>query len=320
MEQLSLFQDKYMLLNDAVAAIKALRLADATAALRSYAELYHSGEEVEGKQRLVSYLQEAFSAAPPSGADLPPYLFRLWRSLVAFCPSLGPDAVFVSELRRPFFQKIVTAIAESPLTDSDFLAAGVPTGYAYLQIGEYNRAIASLQTCLITNSDNARIYGYLGDAHMMRGDVEVARQLYFEACQSDPAALDWDHLQDEQLKELLVRLPDEYGLAPALTCAWLPAHAYVHGLFRPKQIRLLDVFQALSKEYLELLKKYVRTTSPGLAARLFLKGIVLCDNQPFFYHVRGMEFAEVRRMMKTANAALFTSYLKEIERRKPRGL
>ena len=52
------------------------------------------------------------------------------------------------------------------------------------------------------------------------------------------------------------------------------------------------------------------------AARLFLKGIVLCDNEPFLRLMKGIDFAEVRRDMKTANAPLFTAYLRQIEHRK----
>ncbi len=49
-------------------------------------------------------------------------------------------------------------------SDSAYLSHHIPIGYAYLQTGRYDRAIRSLQACLIATPDNAAVYGYLGDA------------------------------------------------------------------------------------------------------------------------------------------------------------
>ena len=58
------------------------------------------------------------------------------------------------------------------------------------------------------------------------------------------------------------------------------------------------------------------TASPA-SARLFLLGIVLCDNEPTLVRIKGVDFAEVRRTMKQAHASLFAAYLRLIERRVP---
>ena len=320
MEQIPLFQDEFMLINDAAAAIKALRLDDALESLKRYSELYRGGKDVETKFQIASFLKERLSAAPPSGPDRPPYLFHVWRSFEEFCRSLGFGGATVAELRNPFFHKIVAAIEGSRLADSAFLAEGIPVGYAHLQTGEYDRAIRSLQACLTATPENAAIYGYLGDAYLMRGDREVARQVYFTACLIDPVVLDWNHLRDDQLKDLLKRLPEEYDCDPSLACEWLPACAYVQGLFRPKNIRLWEEFKTFTDGYFELKKTALQTPSPSHAAKLFLRGIVLCDNEPFLRMFKGIEFAEVRREMKAANAALFAAYLKQIDRRRRNGI
>ena len=319
-EQLSLFQDEFVLLNDAAAALKELQPDEALESLRRYRDLYRGGEDVEKKCRIAAFLKKGLSALPPPGPDLAPQLFQLWLSFAAFCASLGAGGAIANELRRPFFQKVVTAIEAAHLTDGTFLAEGIPAGYAHLQTGEYDRAIHSLQACLITAPNNARIYGYLGDAYLLRGDLSVARQVYFEACRIDPAAIDWHHLRDNELKRLLEELSDEHGGARALACAWLPALAYVRGFFRPKQIRLLEEFRVITGSYLELEKTFARTPSPVLAAQLFLQGIILCDNEPFLRMVKGIDFAEVRREMKAADPTLFAAYLKQIDRRKLKGL
>ena len=320
MEQILLFEDEFMLINDAAAALKTLRLDDALELLKRHSELYHGGKDVERKFQIAAFLNDRLSAAPPFGPDRPSYLFHVWRSFEAFCRSLSPGGPTDDELRRPFFHTIVAAIEESGLMDSAFLADGIPVGYVHLQTGDHDRAIRSLQACLTATPDNAAIYGYLGDAYLMRGDREVARQVYFTACLIDPVVLDWNHLRDDQLKDLLKRLPEEYDCDPSLACEWLPAYAYVQGLFRPKQIRLWEEFEAFTEGYLELKKIALQTPSPSHAAKLFLRGIVLCDNETFMRKIKGIDFAEVRREMKKANAALFAEYLKQIDRRRRNGI
>jgi hypothetical protein len=49
---------------------------------------------------------------------------------------------------------------------------------------------------------NAALYGYLGDAYYLRGEPIVARRCYREACLIDPAAIDWRHIEDTDLKQL----------------------------------------------------------------------------------------------------------------------
>jgi tetratricopeptide (TPR) repeat protein len=316
MEQSSLFDDEFVLLNGAAAAIRALQPDDALADLKSYSDLYPGGQDVERLIRIASFLKEGLSTMPPSSTDHPAYLFRLWKSFEAFDRSPDPSGVTVEELRHPFFRKIADAIEESRLMDSAFLAEGIPVGYTYLQTGEWDRAIRSLQTNLIEMPNNAVTYGYLGDAYWMRGDLETARQVYFEACLIEPTALDWRHLRDEELNDLLERLPEEYGCDPSLSWEWLPVCAYIQGLFRPKLIRLREEFKAFIDVYFELKKRALRSPSPSLAARLFLRGIVLCDNEPFLRMCKGIDFAEIRREMKAADAGIFAEYLQRIERRK----
>jgi Tfp pilus assembly protein PilF len=70
------------------------------------------------------------------------------------------------------------------------MAACVPIGYAYLQTGHYDQAIRSLQACLTATPDSAAVYGYLGDAYTLRGETDVARRVYLEACLIDPETID----------------------------------------------------------------------------------------------------------------------------------
>lgn len=77
MEQISLFDDEFVLLNDAVAAIRAFQPNDAMEVLRSYSDLYPGGQDVGKLIRIASFLKEGLSTMPPSGTDRPSYLFHL---------------------------------------------------------------------------------------------------------------------------------------------------------------------------------------------------------------------------------------------------
>ncbi len=316
-EQLLLFQDEYVLLNDAVGSLAALDLDFALTAFQRYRNLYRGNDDLDRMTAIAAFLRQGLSACPETGPDRPIRLFAFWRAFES-SPEAGQPCYgdIISRIRLSFFRLLIRAVEAVPLSDSAYLSPHIPIGYAYLHTGQYDRAIRSLQACLITTPDNAAAYGYLGDAYFLRGEKDVARQIYLAACLIDPETVDWDHLQDGSLRDLLAELEEEEGCGEALSRQWLPSHAYVRGLFGPKKICLKDEFVAFVGGYLNLKRAYApHAPSAAQAARLFLKGIVLCDNEPSLRLIKGIDFAEVRREMKAANVPLFTSYLRRIEHR-----
>lgn len=317
MEQTPLFLDEYVFLNSAGNALNDLKLDDAHALLTDYRNLYpKNSNDVDEKLSVVAFLKERLTALPPSGPERPRLLLETWEALEALCASLERNAHLPERLKARFFSLIAAAVEAESLPDDFFLNDDIPVGYVYLQTGQYERAVRSLQICLLTVRDNAAVFGYLGDGWMARGKTEPARQLYFEACLISPCAVDWDRLRDEELRELLKTLPDSYGWGKSLACEWLPVCAYIGGIFRPKMIRGLDEMRLFTESYLELQKRFRVHPDPVLAARIFTKGIVICDNEPFLRHIRGIDFVEIRRDMQAAEPRLFAGYMKELDRRR----
>jgi len=315
-EQLLLFQDEYALLNDAVRSLAALDLDSAFTTFQRYRNLYRGNGDIDKMMAIAAFLRQGLSACPETGPDRPGRLFAFWRAFESSPEAMQPGSKdIISRIRLSFFRLLVRAAEDVPLPDSAYLYHNIPIGYAYLQTGQYDRAIRSLQTCLITTPDNAAVYGYLGDAYFLRGETDVARQVYLAACLIEPETVDWEHLQDGALRELLAELAEEEGYGEALSRQWLPSHAYIQGVFGPKKIRLKDEFVAFVDGYLDLKRAYAHAPSAAQAARLFLKGIVLCDNEPSLRLIKGIDFAEVRREMKAANVPLFVAYLRCIEHR-----
>ena len=199
------------------------------------------------------------------------------------------------------------------LADSLYLSETIPIGYVYMQIRQYDLAIESLQACIPLTPNNAVIYGYLGDAYFLRGEPDVARQCYLEACLIEPACMDWGHMKDGDLLKLRDLLIEKYNMDNSLDLEWLPSYAYIQGLFKPKTIKLNEGLKEFVEEYLKLQKVYFKEQTSDLKAKLFIRSIVLCDNEPFLKFIKGIDFIDIRRQMKEANPSLFAKYLRNIK-------
>jgi tetratricopeptide (TPR) repeat protein len=317
MEQIPLFINEFVLLNDAGNALNDLRLDVAVSLLTDYRDLYSANrEDVDEKLKIAGFLQEKLSDLPDSGSELPGLLFRAWRSFEVFCIGMKHNSRAPEALRPVFFRRITAAIENESLPDDSFIDTNIPVGYSYIQTGNYPRAVRSLQTALLTLRDNAALFGYLGDAWWGRGNHDAARQLYLEACLIDPRTIDWSHLRDEELGGLLASLSDLYGWSDQDAREWLPSCAYIRGILKPKMLRALEELNVFTEEFLRA-KKALGSSPDDVvcAARFFIKAIILCDNEPFLRHVRGIDFVEIRREMRRAEPRLFAEYLKEIDRR-----
>jgi len=149
----------------------------------------------------------------------------------------------------------------------------------------------------------------------LRGEPEVARRCYLEACLIDPADIDWDHMKDGELLKLKDQLVETFDVNEMLAYEWVPSYAYIQGLFKSKMIRLNDELKKFVDEYLALRKVYSEKPAPELESKLFIRAIVLCDNEPFMKLIKGINFADIRRQMKEMNPSLFSRYIKHIESR-----
>jgi tetratricopeptide (TPR) repeat protein len=312
-EQLFLFEDRLTLLNRGILDLTRLNLEEAAAAFERYKALYRDENRVEAELQVTDFLKRGFAEAPEPCSEVPAYLCGLWNSFERWRRSQGfSQEDIVSEIKSSFFRKIIGVIAECNMADTAFLSERIPTGYVYLQAGQYDAAIKALQGCIPVRPHDARIYGYLGDAYLLRGDPAVARQCYLEACLIEVPGIDWDHAKDAALLQLKDDVLEQYGRDRSLSLEWLPSHACIQGLFPSKKLKLNQGIKEFVDEYLEMRKRFLKNPSSALKAKLFLRGIILCDNEPLLRFVKGVDFIDVRRQMKETNPALFSKYLKRV--------
>lgn len=316
-EQLLLFQDRYMLLNSGILELARLNLDAARDAFNRYDELYHDKDAIEMGTKLTDFLIRGFSRIPDSCPEKPDHLYRLWKSFETYLQTVGfAGKNTVSEIKYSFFRKIHEALEQCNLADVLYISDNVPTGYVYMQLKEYSRAIQSLQACIPVNPDNAAVYGYLGDAYMLRGDpgdMRASRQCYLEAYLIDPAGIDWRHIKDGSLLELKEQIIEDHNLTDSLAFEWLPSYAYIKEIFGPKTIRLNDGLKEFVDEYLSIKKAYEKKKTSDLKAKLFIRSMILCDNHDSLRFIKSIDFMDIRRLMKDINPGLFRRYLKWIE-------
>jgi tetratricopeptide (TPR) repeat protein len=303
-----------ILVNQGLQVLKALKLETAIELFRKHQRIYPKGHDVVPKLALAEFLLEGLQEAPADVDERIPHLCRFWNEVEDFVQAHGmrSDNPLVSHLQKAFFERMLGEIEQHGLVDAALIGGQIPVGYLFLRAGQGEQAVAHLQAAIPEAPHNAALYGYLGDAYWLRGDRRTARQCYREGCLIDPAAIDWQHLKDEVLKDLRDDLLVGYGFDADLATAWLPSHARVNGLFERKAVHLHDGLKELVDSYLSLKKSLTKEASPVKLAMLFFRGIILCENEESLRLVKKIDPIDVRRLMKQANPDLFAEFLTSV--------
>ncbi len=313
--QLSLFaRNDMILINQGLRALRMLQPEQALEYFRKHRQAYPNGPEVASKIAMAEFLLQGMAKAPLEFSARIPYRCRFWKSFEDFAQPLGMKSSdsLILDLRNVYFESIIREFEREVGPDVPMLMEEIPTGYLYLQAGRIDRAIQHLQALIVEAPHHAALYGYLGDTYWLRGDVKVARQCYREGCLIDPAAISWQDLRDNELKDLLHDLQLLYDFDEVLATAWLPSHARIAGIFERKVVGLDDGLQELVNDYLVRQKALAGQSDPVKAAELFFRGMILCENEESLRLAKRIDPIQVRRRMKLANPELFAEFLAKV--------
>lgn len=313
--QLGLFaQNDMILINQGLRALRMLQLEQALEDFRKHRQAYPNGPEVASKIALAEFLLQGMAEAPPEFAVRIPCRCRFWSRFGDFAQTLGmrSNDSLVVDLRKVYFESIIREFEREVGADAPMLMEGIPSGYFYLQAGRIDRAIQHLQALIVQAPHHAALYGYLADAYWLRGEVKIARQCYREACLIDPAAIAWQNLRDNELKNLLHDLQLLYGFDEVLAATWLPSHARVAGIFERKVVALDDGLKELVNDYLARQKALAGRSDPVKAAELFFRGMILYENEESLRFAKRVDPIQVRRLMKLINPDLFAEFLARV--------
>lgn len=316
--QLLLFMDEHVLLNSALQDLQALRPEAAIASWEKYRETYPRGVSVEKKLRLAGFLQEGLLNLP-SGDEGATALFRLAHALTGFAEKITfAEFDLLEAIRLALFRQAAQSMEKIDTAQSPFLLEGVSRGYIYLLARLANQAVFSLQIALRRMPQDARLYGYLGDAYGLRGDREAARGCYQEALTLNPAGVDWSLCQDKPLLDARRRLQEEFAPTESLADNWLAARAYILEIFRPRKLRDAEALKKLTDDYLAIARQYKQAPQAVAGARLFFLAICLCDNEIYLRGRKDVDIGDMRKVMKTVSPEYFADYMSLLKNRDER--
>lgn len=312
-EQISLFAQNMLFVNQGIQAFENMELEKAVDLFQKQRSLYPKGYNISSKLKAAEFLIQGMREAPGEPGEVPGYLCRLWDSFEDYARAEGMEReAFSARAKGSYFAHVLQEVGRAGLAGLGMLPEDIPVGFILLRAGRYKEAVRSLQECIVKMPGNAALYGWLGDAYLLRGEPAVARQCYREAFFIDPAAIDWRHLEDADLKQLKQDILLEYDFDSDLAQEWLPSHARIEGLFERRAVGLNDGLKEMVDDYLASEKAWSKEKTPHRAAKLFLRGMVLCENAENLKFIKKIDLIQVRRVMKQVNPDLFEEFLERV--------
>jgi tetratricopeptide (TPR) repeat protein len=314
-EQLSLFGDENTLFNQGIQRLLEMDFGGSLETLERYRKLFPWGQNVGQETATAGFWLERLNEAKwtemdPAEAER---RFRLWQEFEEAFGFPWPEESIERQFQARYFGRLADGLGAGP-KQGPRLPGGTPLGLIHLLAGRPDSAIALLQAFIAAVPEDARAYGYLGDAYAARGDLRTARICYREAFVLEPGAVDVKRLRDPALREMLSEAAgDDDGEPPAIE--WLPVRAQLSGIFERRVLRNMEEVKQWLQRYLDLLKAQGKDARETLVPRLFYHAMVLSDNASMLRFIKQVDLAEVRRMMKRWNPALFARHMREVERR-----
>ena len=314
-EQLSLFGDENTLFNLGIQRLLEMDFSGCLATLERYRKLFPWGQNTRQETAMAEFWLTKLPGATWTEIN-PVEAERRYRFWLEFEEAFGfpwPEESIERQFQARYFGRLTDGLATSP-KETPRLPDGTPLGLIHLLAGRPDPAIPLLQAFIAAEPEDARVYGYLGDAYVARGDLRTARICYREAFVLEPKGVDVKRLRDPGLREMLSEAAgDDDGTPPAIE--WLPVRAQVSGIFERRMLRNMEEVKQWLQRYLDLEKEYRRGVDGTRVPRLFYHAMVLSDNASMLRFIKQVDLAEIRRMMKVSDPALFARHMREVERR-----
>jgi tetratricopeptide (TPR) repeat protein len=312
-EQLSLFSDENTLFNTGLQQLFEMDFRGCLETLERYFRLFPWGRETS-KEILISkfWLEklgtENEAIMEPAEAER---RYLLWLEFEKTFGYPWSEKKIERGFQVPYFSRIADGLVKGGHGETATLPGGTPIGLMYLRAGRPDPAIASLQVLIAAEPGHARVYGYLGDAYALKGDLATARVCYREAFAMGPGQVDIAHLYDSELTERLEALEREESVEKD-PLGWFPVIAHLDGFFERRTFRELEELRGWLKHYLDLLKTYGGDEEEAHVPSLFYHAMVISDNAPIMKFIKDVDMIEVRQRMKKWHPALFAWHMREL--------
>jgi tetratricopeptide (TPR) repeat protein len=315
-EQLSLFGDENTLFNTGVQRFLDMDFGGCLETLQRYHKLFPWGQNARQETAMAEFWLTKLGGATWIEIDFAEVerRFRLWLEFEEAFGFPWAEESIERQFQIRYFGRLADGLGASP-KQARRLPGGTPVGLIHLLAGRSNPAIALLQALIAAEPADVRAYGYLGDAYALRGDLRTARICYREAFALEPGAVDVKRLRDPGLREIFSEAQGDDDEEPT-ALEWLAVRAQLSGIFERRVLRNMEEAKHWLKRYLDLVRAQGKNADEVLAPRLFYHAMVLSDNASMLRFNKHVDIAEVRRMMKGCNPALFARHMREVERRR----
>jgi len=312
-EQLGLFADENILFNTGLQRLLEMDFGGCIQTLQRYKDFYPCGRDVTSVMEVALFLRTRLHQINWNRMDMAD-AERCYRVWLEFESTLGypwKTGSLEENLQIGYFSRLANGLAAGGYSKATTIPSDVPMGLIYLLAHRPDDAIASLQALIAEapEKENARVYGYLGDAYLLQSDLRAARICYREAFVMAPDQVDLMRLKDREIKERI----EDVGQGEELdgdTLDWFLVRAQLDGIFEPRVLRDLGSLRHWINRYSNLLNAYTKREDKALLPRLFYHAMVLSDNAEILQHVKKVKLVEIRQMMKTWQPALFAKYMR----------
>jgi tetratricopeptide (TPR) repeat protein len=217
----------------------------------------------------------------------------------------GNNMASNKDLKKNYFSALCKTIEEQHIDDDYVL--NIPIGLFYIYAGDLKGAKARLEKAIVKNPYDARLSGYLGDLHFLRGDVKNSRICYREAFEANPCEVDVDSISDGAVRDLLNHVKKDASNGDYMD--WVVIYGCIEKVFPYKIIKILDDLRLYVNEFINIEKDYRKGNAEALKPKLFYKCMVLAESSQYLKHIRSVDFIKIRALMKEINIDMFKIYM-----------
>jgi tetratricopeptide (TPR) repeat protein len=165
-------------------------------------------------------------------------LLAQWRFFQAFAERLGDVPEGCTFAIKQFVFSSALAFYLSAAPESDLGAADpdvlLQIGRCFKGIGNYKRAIESLERARDEKKDDARILAELADCYSLVNEERAAKVFFRESFFIDAQAVDLSALESPMVVRLIGRLRAMGRSGPSLA-EWIPVYGAILGVFSVKR-------------------------------------------------------------------------------------
>ena len=155
-----------------------------------------------------------------------------------------------------------------------------------------------------------------GILELTRLNLDEAKKSFvdYKALYHQENAVDSEIKLTDFLMKGFADAPETCPEAPAYLCwLWTSFEDYVQSIGFAHEKIISGIKSSFFRKAVEAVEAFFKEKLPDLKAKLFFRGIILCDNEPLLRFMKRTSFIDVRRLMKEINPAQFFRYLRYVE-------